>query len=116
MHPRSAQILVNIPLPAVDYQIYVSAARKVRRIMGRKAPDTLNLIRFSLQGRDATGVADDYLDSVRWPHAAGRMVSLRVKAKPTRRIPRIVVRESRAGSEPKLPAGRPRSPANPSRN
>jgi len=116
MHPRPAQIQINIPFPAADYRIYVSAARKLRRIMGRKAPDPLGLVQFSLQGRDATGVADDYLDSVRWPHAAGRMVSLRRPTKSTRRISRIAARESRAGSEPKLTAGRLRPPADLSRN
>ena len=84
--------------------------------MGRKAPDVLNLVKFSLQGRDAPGVADDYLDSVRWPHAAGRMASLRRPTKPIRRIPRNVARASRAGIEPRLPAGCNRAPADPSRN
>jgi hypothetical protein len=84
--------------------------------MGRKAPDALNLVKFSLQGRDATGVADDYLDSVRWPHAAGRMVSLRRPSKPTRRIPRLVARAPLTGTEPRLPAGRMRPLPDPSRN
>lgn len=116
MHPRPAQVQLNVPLPAADYRIYVSAARKLRRIMGHKAPDALNLVKFSLQGRDATGVADDYLDSVRWPHAAGRIVSLRRPAKPTRRIPRLVARAPLTGIEPRLPAGRMRPLADPSRN
>jgi len=84
--------------------------------MGRKAPDPLNLVIFSLQGRDATGVADDYLDSVRWPHTAGRMVSLRRSAKRPRPVPRIVARARLAGIEPRLPAGRIRPLADPSRN
>ena len=116
MHPRPTQVQLNVPLPAADYRIFVSAARKLRRVMGRKAPDVLNLVKFSLQGRDATGVADDYLDSVRWPHAAGRMISLRRPAKPPQCIPRIAAREFRAGSEPKLPAGRPGPPVDLSRN
>jgi len=116
MPHRPTHIHLNVPLAAVDYRIYASAARKLRRIMGRKAPDPLGLVLFSLQGRDAIGVADDYLDSVRWPDAAGRMVSLRRPTKSTRRISRIAARESRAGSEPKLSAGRLRPPADLSRN
>lgn len=116
MHPRPAQVQLNVPLPAVDYRIFVSAARRLRRIMGRKAPDALNLVKFSLQGRDATGVADDYLDSVRWPYAAGRMASPSRPAKPSRRIPRLVARVRLTGTEPRLPAGRMRPLADPSRN
>ena len=116
MYRRPVQIQVNIPLRAADYRIYVSAASRLRRIMGRKAPDVLNLIGFSLQGRDATGVADDYLDSIRWPCAAGRMVSLRQPEKPARRISRNAARAPRAGSEPKLPIGRVRPPTDLSRN
>jgi hypothetical protein len=116
MHHRPAQVQLNVQLPAADYRVYVSAARKLRRIMGHKAPDAPNLARFSLQGRDATGVADDYLDSIRWPHAAGRMVSLRRPTKPTPPIPHIVARAPLAGIEPKFPTGRPRSPVDLSRN
>ena len=101
MHPRPT-LQINVLLPAADYRIYVSAARKLRRIMGQQAPDVLTLVSFSLQGRDATGIADDYLDSVRWPHAAGRMVSLRRPAKPTRRKPRLSDHETRTGRERKL--------------
>ena len=116
MHPRSQSIQINLPLPAADYRIYVSAARKLRRVMGQKAPDPLALVRFSLQGRDVTGIADDYLDSIRWPQAAGRMVSLRRPAKPARRIPHLAVRGPRAAGTPPLPAGRSRPPADLSRN
>ena len=117
MHPRPTRLQINLLLPAADYRIYVSAARKLRRIMGKQAPDVLTLVSFSLQGRDATGIADDYLDSVRWPHAAGRMVSVRRPAKATRRIPRLSDRESRSGSERKLPSiGRVKPPADLSRN
>jgi len=116
MRPRSQSIQLNLPLPAADYRIYVSAARKLRRVMGQKAPDTLALVRFSLQGRDVTGIADDYLDSIRWPQAAGRMVSLRRPAKSARRIPHIAVRGPRAEGTLPLPAGRSRPPADLSRN
>jgi hypothetical protein len=116
MQPRSTRLQINVLLPAADYRIYVSAARKLRRIMGQQAPDALNLVGFSLQGRDANGIADDYLDSVRWPHAAGRMVSLRRPAKPARRIPRLPARTSCAETESDRTLGRVGPPANLSRN
>lgn len=84
--------------------------------MGRKAPDALNLVIFCLQGRDATGVADDYLDSVRWPIAAGRMVSLRRAAKQSQPVQCIVARAPLTGIAPRLTAGRIRPPRDPSRN
>ncbi len=102
MHHRPTRLQINLLLPAADYRIYVTAARKLRRIMGQQAPDVLTLVSFSLQGRDATGIADDYLDSVRWPHAAGRMVALQRPAKPARRNPRLSDRETRTGRERKL--------------
>jgi hypothetical protein len=111
-----AKIQITVPLPAADYRIYISAARKLRRLMGRQAPDALNLVRFSLQGRDASGVADDYLDAIRWPPAAGRMVSLRRPVRSARRTARIVARASRPAAEARLPAGCIRAPADPSRN
>ena len=115
MHPRPT-LKINVLLPAADYRIYVSAARKLRRIMAQQAPDVLTLVSFSLQGRDATGIADDYLDSVRWPHAAGRMVLLRRPAKPARRNSPAGSGESGAGSEAKLPLGRVGPPVDLSRN
>jgi hypothetical protein len=45
--------------------------------MGTRAPDTVTLIQMQLCGRDPTGVADDHLDSIGWPLAKGRVVSLR---------------------------------------
>lgn len=84
--------------------------------MGRKAPDALNLLISSLQGRDATGVADDYLDSVRWPSTSGRMVSLRRPPKRSRPVPRIVARAPLTEIEPRFSARRTRPPRDPSRN
>lgn len=116
MHPRPTRLQINLLLPAADYRIYVSAARKLRRIMGKQAPHVLTLVSFSLHGRDATGIADDYLDSVRWPHAAGRMVSVRRPAKLARRNSPAGSGETDAGSEAMLPPGRVRPPVDLSRN
>ena len=107
---------IKLMLPITDYRVYVSAARLLIPVMGPKAPDALTLIRHTLGGRDATGIADDYLDSVRWPHAAGRMVSLRRPAKPARRNSPAGSGESGAGSEAKLPLGRVGPPVDLSRN
>ena len=54
--------------------------------MGRSAPDVLTLIQFNLQDRDAIGIADDYLDAIRWPSSAGRVVTLKRRRKPSRAV------------------------------
>ena len=74
-------VRITIPFAAADYGVFVNATRQLRRIMGRSAPGVLALIKFNLQARDATGIADDYLDAVRWPSAAGRVISLRGRSK-----------------------------------
>jgi hypothetical protein len=86
-------VRITIPFAAADYGVFVNATRKLRRIMGRSAPGVLTLIKFNLQGRDATGIADDYLDAIRWPNAAGRVISLRGRRKtnsPNSRLVRLV--------------------------
>lgn len=89
MQPRSRYIQLTIPIPAKDHRIYVSATRLLLRILGRKAPTVATLILHDLRGRDATGIADDYLDSIGWPRASGRVVLLRRnQLSPLRRSPR----------------------------
>ncbi len=56
--------------------MFLAAGRILVRIMGSKAPDMIGLIQHNLRGRDATGLADEYLDAVGWPMKAGRVVSL----------------------------------------
>ena len=70
-------VQVTLALLSRDYRSFVAAARLLVRIMGAHAPTLPALIELQLKGRDATGVADDYLDSVGWPRACGRVVSLR---------------------------------------
>jgi hypothetical protein len=74
-HFRPLQL--TIALPPSDFRVYAAAARILARIMGTRAPDTVTLIQMQLCGRDPTGVADDHLDSIGWPLAKGRVVSLR---------------------------------------
>ena len=85
MSRSSRPVQLTLALPPADYRAYVAAARILARIMGRKAPDALALIHHNLVKRDPTGVADDYLDSIGWPLAAGRAISVRRPArKPVR--------------------------------
>lgn len=100
----SSSVRITLNLPARDYRVYAAAATLLTRIMGRKAPNALTLIQHNLQGHDATGVVDGYLDSVDWPLAAGRVVSLRQAAR----------RAARGTGAPRLPGAL--SPVNPSRN
>ena len=83
-------VRITIPFAAADYGVFVNATRQLRRIMGRSAPGVLALIKFNMQGRDATGIADDYLDAIRWPNAAGRIISLRRRRKTNSRSVRLV--------------------------
>jgi len=64
---------IKLMLPVTDYRVYDSAARLLISVMGPKAPDALTLIRHTLGGRDATGIVDDYLDSISWPLQDGRV-------------------------------------------
>lgn len=80
----------TIPFAAADYGVFVNATRKLRRIIGRSAPGLLTLIKFNLCGRDATGIADDDLDAIRWPNAAGRIISLGGRRKTNSRCVRLV--------------------------
>ena len=110
---RSHPIRITSPFDAADYRIFVSATRQLRRIMGRNAPDVTELIVFNLQNRDATGLADDYLDAIRWPSSAGRVVTLRTQKK-SNRPTRCDSRGSRPTAPSKSPS--PPPPGDPSRN
>jgi hypothetical protein len=66
---------LSLALPPIDLRVYSRAAQMLARIMGPQAPDVGALIQLQLTGRDPTGVADDYLDSIRWPSAKGRVVT-----------------------------------------
>ena len=77
MHTHSRFVSMTLPMPAKDHRIYATAARLLARVMGKKAPTVEALLLHDLRGRDAAGVADDYLDSIGWPNPAGRIVALR---------------------------------------
>lgn len=110
MHTRSRPVQLKLPLPAVDYRVFVLATRILRRVMGRKAPTTLVLIQRNLTERDANGVADDYLEWVGWPQ--GRLPAApmpRTRPAPGRRA-RVSV------SQLKVPTLRPEQSFDPGRN
>lgn len=77
MHTSSHFVTLKIPLPRRDHRAFLAARRVLVRIMGAKAPDTIGLIQQHLIGRDARGLADEYLDTVGWPMSGNRAVSLR---------------------------------------
>lgn len=111
MSHRPATIRITVPFARADYRVFVSATRRLRRIMGRHAPDVLALIQFNLHDRDATGLADDYLDAIRWPNSEGRVVSLRCK-KSSRSVRRVTHARPRADAvRIQIARGAPSDPA-----
>ncbi len=73
--PRRPQtITITIPLLTADYETFGTAVRILRRIMGDQAPDMILLVCSKLAKHDATGLAEDYLDLVGWPHARRRLI------------------------------------------
>lgn len=80
------------------------------RVMGDKAPDTLQIIQINLIGRDARGLADEYLDTVGWPLKGGRSVTA------SRRSKALVIPAIAVGSPVPLKLPRQRVPVDPSRN
>jgi len=96
-------------LPAEDFSIYVEAHRILKCLMGRKAPRLEKLMLHDLRGRDAPGIADNYLDSVRWPLGCGRAVNLRMRER-ARRVGKSAPRS------PRTLAGLGKPPGDPARN
>lgn len=60
-------ILVTVSLTPSEYRPFVCAAHRLRRILGARAPKACTLIQANLRGRDARGLAEDYLDVIGWP-------------------------------------------------
>lgn len=108
MHSRSAPVILTVPLPAADYRAFRNAARSLRRLLGKKAPDLSSLVSFNLQGQDARGITDFYLDRIGHPPGSGRAVTLR-------RV-RPAVRTTRRTPKALLVVGGAKPPADLSRN
>lgn len=77
MSSRSSVVQLPVSLPTKDYDVFVAAIGILQRLMGRNAPTLVVLVQHTLRGRDAKGMADDYLDFIGWPVTAGRSVALR---------------------------------------
>ena len=61
-HMKSTPILISVP-PA-EYDVFVVAARLVRKVRGADAPDAITLIRFQFSHRTPDEIAKDYLDCI----------------------------------------------------
>jgi len=79
-------VRLTVRLPANEHQVFVSAVRILKRVMREQAPNVEVLIQSKLLKHDATGLAEDYLDLVGWPHAERRLII------PRRRSVRCTVR------------------------
>src|SRR5580700_9488834 len=102
---RHRRIQITVMLAPAGFRAYTQAVRILARIMGAEAPDVAALIQAQLSGRDPTGVADDYLDSIGWPLAKGRVISLRrSRPKPSRAVPLPPEPRPPRGSNPSLSA------------
>lgn len=55
---------IHVPVLRSHYQIFVLAARLVRRERGAAAPNAVALIQFQLVHRTPGGIAKDYLDCI----------------------------------------------------
>ncbi len=111
MHTRSRPVQLKLPIPAADYRVFVGTSRILRRIMGHKAPTALGLIQHTLTGRDARGLADEYLDTVGWPLQGNRTVSLR-----RRHEVRLTVQRVRDALPPRVELPRQRGLTDSTRN
>jgi hypothetical protein len=112
MHTRSALVSLTIPLPAADYRVFRSAARRLKRILGQQAPDVPALIQFNLRGQDVRGLTDYYLDRLGVPVAAGRSVTLRARRQRGGLVRKSVPRRPSPSAIPQLS----KAPADPTRN
>lgn len=108
MKSRLETVQVLVVISAVDYRVYLKAARKLASILGpRMAPDVLGLIQHELKGRAVRGLVDEYMDAVGWS------VPVRVSPRPTARHRNGPTRLSRViGGALRRPA----IPVDPSRN
>ncbi len=111
MHSDSRLIILTVPLPAKDHRVFLAAQRILVRILGSKAPDTIGIVQQNLRGRDATGLADEYLDAVGWPMKGSRSISQHRRRKV--RAIRCSVPNAAPG---RLALPRQRGPLDPTRN
>jgi len=78
--PSLLPVIITVSLTPAEYRPFASAVHRLRRILGTKAPDAGSLIHANLRGRDARGLAEDYLDAIGWPHDRRRPKRAKVRS------------------------------------
>lgn len=77
MNTRLRSVRIVLALPPRDFAVFTDATRLLRRVMGRKAPNVLALVTRALSHREPLGIADDYLDAIKWPMSQRRALRAR---------------------------------------
>lgn len=101
--PRPSRLhVLAITLAHPDYEVFLAAVRILARVMRKDTPDLSTLVQSKLQRHDAAGLAEDYLDLVRWPmtrrralHAPERTKRQTSNLKRDERTERIVAAKAR---------------------
>ena len=60
-------MFILIPVPLQPFMIYAAAHRLLHSILGPKAPSVADLIAFEMSRRDATSIAEEYLEHHGYP-------------------------------------------------
>jgi hypothetical protein len=108
--PRSSRLhVLTITLSQPDYDVFLAAVRILARVMRKQAPDVPTLVHSKLQRHDAAGLAEDYLDLVRWPLTRRRALHAPER---TKRQPNHLKRNERAERIMAAKARPPRDVAN----
>jgi hypothetical protein len=116
MQTRTRPVKLIIPLPAADHRIFISAIQVLRRIMREQTPDVVTLIQSKLLNHDVTGLAEDYLDQVAWPHARRSVILPGISGRAARQSAHGLTRPRQCQSVLKIRPGRNRAIGDPSRN
>jgi hypothetical protein len=69
MANSTSLIYLVLSLPTQDFNAYADASIRLRKVMGKKAPNVIILMEHTLRCRDAGGLAEDFLESIGWPVA-----------------------------------------------
>ncbi len=56
----------HVPIDPVEYRVYASASRRLRKRMGATAPTTVMLIQHELSRRRPAAVVEEYLYFIGW--------------------------------------------------
>lgn len=64
--PRRSHLPLVVTIQGTDAAVYRAAARRLRPLLGAKAPDAAALIRHELGRRNPKAVAEEYLYFIGW--------------------------------------------------